>query len=417
MGRRFPTWSLAERESEALSPVEERMLETIGQLPLVTADCLLPFAGGCGRRALYQRLAALERRQLIASTSGPPEGSWRPRRLVLLDNPGLAVLARRGGTEPRALARSWRLHRAGLEALCQRLPAVLATYELLGLVAGVMQRAELLMWRLPFRWVVPTTTAAGGQREPVVRIGACATVRWETSEGQRLGDYVLLADTGGLSPGALRRHLGTLSRVRGEVGADGPAVLVASTSERRVDAWKALLDEIASSRNGGPLEARVDSWEAWRSGQVLLPSGSPKHLPVPATAPSPIEEGLRRGSIPRPIDVRRARRFVASWYLGADHRTVLDVVGPHPFLPCSTLADVLGRDRACVRRVVLELRRTSLLRILPKEESPADSWRSELVEATAQGLEMLAGSMGLSLPEAVRHHGLAGGVRRPLSAR
>jgi hypothetical protein len=57
-----------------------------------------------------------------------------------------------------------------------------------------------------------------------------------------------------------------------------------------------------------------------------------------------------------------------------------------------------------------ELVRRGSIRILAHEEVPTNvPTEGELLEATVRGLTMLAGSMGLSLAMAVRHHGLAGG--------
>jgi hypothetical protein len=54
--------------------------------------------------------------------------------------------------------------------------------------------------------------------------------------------------------------------------------------------------------------------------------------------------------------------------------------------------------------------RRGLVRTLAREEVPTNlATEGELLEATVRGLTMLAGSMGLSLAMAVRHHGLAGG--------
>jgi hypothetical protein len=63
--------------------------------------------------------------------------------------------------------------------------------------------------------------------------------------------------------------------------------------------------------------------------------------------------------------------------------------------------------------------RRGLLRLVPREELPlALQDREELLEATVAGLTLLAGSMGLSLAQAVRHHGLAGGgPARPIGTR
>jgi hypothetical protein len=74
------------------------------------------------------------------------------------------------------------------------------------------------------------------------------------------------------------------------------------------------------------------------------------------------------------------------------------------------LGEVLGRDARWAGERRNELVRRGLVRVLTHEEIPAKlHTEHELVEATVRGLTMLAGSMGMSLDMAVRHHGLAGG--------
>jgi Replication-relaxation len=71
--------------------------------------------------------------------------------------------------------------------------------------------------------------------------------------------------------------------------------------------------------------------------------------------------------------------------------------------------------RACARHDCAlmwrnELVRRGLIRILAREEVPTNvATEGELLEATVRGLTMVAGSMGLSLSVAVRHHALASG--------
>jgi hypothetical protein len=98
------------------------------------------------------------------------------------------------------------------------------------------------------------------------------------------------------------------------------------------------------------------------------------------------------------------------WNLSEGGRVALDIIGRHPFLPTVAVGEVLGRDTRWARERRTELVRRGLVRVLaPAEVPPNLDNQDELLEATVRGLTMLAGSMGLSLAVAVRHHGLAGG--------
>jgi hypothetical protein len=89
-------------------------------------------------------------------------------------------------------------------------------------------------------------------------------------------------------------------------------------------------------------------------------------------------------------------------------RSLLDVVGRHPFLPADGLATVLGWDvrRLRVRRA--RLVRLGLIRLLNFEQGGAPL-ASALAELTRDGLELVAAQQGLSLARAVRFNGVAGG--------
>ena len=71
--------------------------------------------------------------------------------------------------------------------------------------------------------------------------------------------------------------------------------------------------------------------------------------------------------------------------------------------------------RACRARLV----RRALARVVPPEELPPElRERQDLLELTHRGLGLLAGCLGLSLANAARHHGLAGGgPARPVGPR
>src|SRR5438128_7740817 len=118
------------QEAAVLSPAEQAALELIGRLPLAAVSHLLPLATGRSRTALCSDVVRLAERGLVARIEGPPHGASRRRRLLLLTNLGLAVLACRYALDPRVLARKSSLGRGVLEALIQQLPAVLSSYEL-----------------------------------------------------------------------------------------------------------------------------------------------------------------------------------------------------------------------------------------------------------------------------------------------
>src|SRR5713226_4965637 len=100
-----PTWRSVAREAARLCPADEEALELIGQLPLVPICQLVPLSGDRSGRSVYACVARLSGRGLVSAIPGPTER----RRLLLISNLGLAVLAWRRHLEPAGLARAWRL--------------------------------------------------------------------------------------------------------------------------------------------------------------------------------------------------------------------------------------------------------------------------------------------------------------------
>jgi len=189
---------------------------------------------------------------------------------------------------------------------------------------------------------------------------------------------------------------------------------IATTSERRVKAWAAVLDSIAAGRDRGSLEACIDTWDAWRTARIALPWNNDGQMATGPAAIPPRRSGPERrapwASVPRPIDVPRVHRDVADWHLGARELAVLDVVARHPFLTPAVVGEVLGYDVRWARRRRDQLVRRGLICVQPSGELRAGlRYKGNLLEATVRGLTMLAGSLGLSLATAVRYHGLAGG--------
>jgi hypothetical protein len=411
-----PTWRMALTEAATLTAAQAAALELIAQLPLAPIEHLVPLAGTSDRSALYRQVTRLAQRGLVATFDGPAHGRCRPRQLLLPTNLGLAVLASCHAVDPRALGRRCGLGRGAIGALIRQLPAVLSSYELLSLLAGSRRglRARLLAWHRP--WLSPGSAnrdATGPARG--ARLPAYASLEWHAENGQRLaGGYVLLADTGGLPPLALRSPLARLARIQLTTGRATPVVAIATTSRRRVEAWSAVLDGIAASAGCGSLEACVHSWNCWKAGGVVLPwttrSEAQARYGPALMFPRPDQQRPPWSSVPRPIPLARVRAAVMEWHLSEGGRVALDIIGRHPFLPTVALGEVLGRDTRWARERRTELVRRGLMRVLAPEEMPPNlDHQDELLEATTRGLTMLAGSMGLPLAVAVRHHGLAGG--------
>lgn len=88
---------------------------------------------------------------------------------------------------------------------------------------------------------------------------------------------------------------------------------------------------------------------------------------------------------------------------------LLDLIGRHPFLPSDRLHAALGASPIETRRRRNHLIDLGLARLVRPGEIGAEYARRELVELTVAGLARLAARQELTLGEAVRHNGLAGG--------
>jgi hypothetical protein len=125
------TWRRAAREAARLCPADEETLELIGRLPLVPIRQLVPLSGGRSGRTVYACVERLAERGLVSAIPGPADLGRTHRRLLLISNLGLAVLAWRREVDPASLARAWRLGRTPLRVLVGQLPALLSLYALL----------------------------------------------------------------------------------------------------------------------------------------------------------------------------------------------------------------------------------------------------------------------------------------------
>jgi hypothetical protein len=242
--------------------------------------------------------------------------------------------------------------------------------------------------------------------------------------------YVLVADIGGMPPVALRRQLVSLERLERTTQLAVPTVVIATTSERRVIAWRTLLDGIRTSNSyGARLEVDVGTWESWGARAGMSPPRTRVHTnsdrnndeALPAMLPLRNVEDVRWPwmCVPRPINIPEIEASVRRWDLAPRDRVVLDVLGRHPFLADQVLADVLGWPVRWARARRTELIRRGLARVVePHEQNGTVRGKAALVEATVEGLRILAGYLGLSVVGAVRCHGLTGGgPRTPVGPR
>src|ERR1700680_2709178 len=347
-----PTWRSAAREAARLCPADEEALELIGRLPLVPISQLLPLSGGRSGRSGYACVERLAERGLVSVIPGPGHLGKPHRRLLLISNLGLAALAWRHEVDHASLARAWRLGRTPLRVLVGQLPALLSLYALLGLLAATGRgRARLTQWSRPGRWR-PRWDGAGTARS--VTLPAYAALGWEEAGSAYVdGRYLLVADTGSLTPAALRRQLAGLARLDGTTPYAVPTVVIATTSERRVRAWTILLDSVTSSRrSANQLHVEVATWESWAARAGMDPPRS-RLAPDRADADSVRSAALPRsdferecrpwGCVPRPINPSHIAAALGEWSLAPRDRIVLDILGRHPFLADEALAGVLGR--------------------------------------------------------------------------
>jgi len=397
-----PTWHHVETVLAALTSRELALLELVARLPFVSAPQLAHIAGS-SRTMVYGRVARLTRMDAVASVPGPCSQPGRPVRLLHLTDLGAALLLRLGAVRPDCLARQLipgRVEGRGLGPL-------LACYALLAhLAASRGGGVQLLAWQRPWR---RRYQLGSGRPVQEVRLPAFAAVRWGGEEHGASGAYLLLPDGAEQSIGAWRGRLRRLAQVGQALGEPLPALVVATTSPARVSAWECLVHEVGRGGGGRPLVAQVTTFAdlAERPSAVAspVPAGGLPHGPSRRStfAPCPPHR-----AIPRRVEHRLHSLGSNACRLRPGDRLVLDLVGRHAFVRTATLATLLGRAVAWVRRWVGRLRQGGLLEAAPVEEG-AGRAAGSVLELTGLGLRVLAAQLGLPLATAVRQHGLAGG--------
>ncbi|HET8630722.1 MAG TPA: replication-relaxation family protein [Thermomicrobiales bacterium] len=395
-------WRDASAAAAGLTPGDRRLLTLLARLPLLPVAALARLLGLCGGASAYRRLAGLRESGLVAAATpalvaGRSPALWHPTDL------GLAALALAEGVEPGALARRSGLWEGDPRALGDGLTGLLALYELVAALAAARPgRPELVAWARPWRATFPRP---GAKSDGYVRLPAAGALRW----GDERRAFLLLPDPGTAPLRAFRRQVGQLVAYHASRGAAAlPPLLVATVGRRRADAWAALLDEVATARREAGPAARVVTWERLRADPTILleemacmaamlPSGRWRELPP-----------LRPRSPGRPLPRLPGAGLPASVLAPAEW-ALLDLLGRHPFLPSDRLHAALGASPEEARRRRNRLIALGLARQVGRGEVGVEFARRELLELTATGLARVAVRQGLTLAEAVRHTGLAGG--------
>jgi len=312
-----------------------------------------------------------------------------------------------------------------LLSLLPGLSRLVATYDLLGALAACREgQPRLLTWERPWRRRYQRPTA----KAPIsVTLPAYTALSW----GGRPGSYLLIPDLDGFPVRLYRPTLDHLVRMQQMQDRPFPILVVATPGQRRLRAWEKLLEEVWRVRLDMPLLTCLATWDTLDTGLAGLERLSEVQ---PATqdyfnqrirwqpflrrqASRPLPRSVGDALMVSPHSIAADGLGQVALTLSPAALSLLDLVACHPFLSREHLATVLGweDERVRVRRNRLIAR--GLMRLVEADEAGKHAMR-ELVEATVEGLELVATQRGLTLSVAVRELGLAGGgPDQPIGAR
>lgn len=416
---RQPRWADAEQALTEVRPHsgEWNTLLLLARLPLLPTTVVERLEALNGPACVYRRLARLMDAGLVTGIRPPVRPGHSPRLLYLTDL-GIGTLALAHHIEPDCFARAQRLRGADLLALAPGLPYLVACYELLGALADSGPGfPRLLTWERPWRRCYQPLTAKGLAS---VRLPAYAAFDW----GKATGEFVLLPDTGAYPTHAYRHTLHQLFALRQLRGDHLPVLIVSTSGTERAGAWPHLLDEVARSKREPALKAVVVCWEdpyadleaavqlaaqhGWSTEQ-LIPRWQPQRLVVrrPATRLTRLVGNVLTVSPARPHAASSLSHVALG--LSETDRSLLWLIGQHPFLPAASLAAVLGWQVSWARHRRNGLVAQGLLRFLAADEVGTAAAGHELAELTTAGMALVAAGHGLTAAAAIEHLGLAGG--------
>jgi len=326
-------WSMGHR----LTDLDQRIINLLGHLPFLWPEGVTAFLDRWGMATVYGRLRFLEEAALLASVRVVLDPGRSPRFYHLTDQ-GLAVLAAATGRDPVDLARENRIRGSDLRALLPSLAQLRSTYRLLiALATSRPGRPDIVAWDRCWR---PGRTNHRGRLTSLCP--ARVILSWD---GINRESFLLVADRGCFPirtyQDALRTWLRNAEFERSRL----LPLIVATASTERALAWDRTLGAVgwmAACR-----DARIVTWDMLSAGDVdrgplVVSRRVPEHATHPAASPPPPVSRASYRLIPRPVRVisrePNTRPGVAldpaevtSTLTPAD-RSVLDLIGRHPFL-------------------------------------------------------------------------------------
>jgi hypothetical protein len=403
-----PRWYDVEATANRLTEGDRRALLLLVHLPLIWEAAIERLYGLRGGASVYRCLARLRTMGLVGEMRVALRARRNPGLLYLTDF-GLATVAADQRVDPNVLPRQARLRGTDLADRLPGLPQLVALYDLLASLAATRDgRIDLLAWEQPWRRTFSRST----RRSPiVVEVPAHAALSWDDQGAA----FILLPDLAMSPPGIHRQMLARLLSLRHSV-ADPLPTLVVATTDARQHGWSRMLDDVAEAGREAPLVAHVVTWRELhdnpaRLGSAIQDSDSGEAYAVRRLRVKPLAPRLPGSRIPRPIgpDVETRLPNISRLLAvkGLD-RELLELIGRHPFLSSDSLATVLGWDVGRLRERLKRMIGLGFVRLVEPQEIRVPT-HNELIELTVDGVGLVAAQQGLSVAQAVRQNGLAGG--------
>ena len=399
--------------ADTLTATQREALGLLSWLPFAPVEVLMRLMGLGGPAEVYRVIGRLDALGLIGRIQPPLEGGHNPR-LAYLTGLGVAVVALGNEMDPATLAQVRRLRRGDLLRRLPRLPHDLALYRLLAAVAAAGPELPTLVgWQAPWH----LSYARRSETVVTVQAPARACLLW----GEARGEYLLIADVGGVPLRRYQRLLRGLVEWRHVQGGALPLLVVGTVSEGRAVAWRQLLIEAGQAQRDSPLAGRVVTWAQVERGEVEL--GEVRGQPCQARArPTPVKEQVSmhndgktwnlRGLEPTPtVEKLATKNQLASLALTltAVDREMLDVTARHPFLSPADVAEIIDWTAPWARRQCDRLVALGALRQLTADEVRLQAAAGGWLEVTRVALRLLAENRGLTVAEAMHWLGYVGG--------
>ncbi|MFN8482972.1 MAG: replication-relaxation family protein [Anaerolineae bacterium] len=399
--------------ADALTATQQEVLDLLSWLPFAPVEVLMRLMGLGGPAEVYRVIGRLDALGLIGRIQPPLESGHNPR-LAYLTGLGVAIVALENGIDAATLAQGRRLRRGDLLRRLPRLPHDLALYRLLAAVAASGPEPPTLVG-----WQAPWHLSYRRRSESIVtvRTPARACLRWGDVEGE----YLLIADVGGVPLRRYQRLLRGLVEWRHVEGGALPLVVVGTVGATRATAWRNLLVEAGRVQRDSPLEGQVVTWAQVRRGEVEI--GEVRGQLCQARArPAPVKEqvsvhnnvktwNLRGLEATLTVEKLPAKNQLASLALTltAVDREMLDVTARHPFLSPADLAEIIDWTAPWARRQCDRLVALGALRRLTADEVGLQAAAGGWLEVTRVALRLLAENRGLTVAEAMHWLGYVGG--------